>query len=323
MRLKLRVVDVEEACECPFYMKDTNGSSHCLVKLTTTPQILTSLLENSDHSDEDYWEMDCEGKWNNCSVLPLIYKFKEDEEAVVEAPIVSKSEQAIKEYDPFNDSEDPDDYPDEPEAPVITPGPDKITDKVFEMEQYTTQVSLHVVKNPYIVKGDVLIYPTNNQLYIDDLTLRRMLRSTIDSELEAYLQRPIQMGHIYATTNGGDKSHVKAKKIYHAVVAGTSRLVNEQDVGNTTFKGLNRASSEGAESVVMLPGDCGTLDIYATALVQMGAIKQFLLSHPDTSIKHIFIVMTDELSHGVFSQYYKRVFKKRKVAVKQPVAHTV
>ncbi len=310
MRHKLQVVDIEEACQCPFYMKNTNGESHCVIKLTTTPQLLTSLLENDAHSDFDYWEMDCGGEWNNCSILPLLYKFKEDE------PPVSTNDTAIEEYNPFDDSENPDDYPDQVESPVIVPGPDKLQNKQIELEVYPTKVSIHTVTNPYLVKGDVLVYPTNNHLDVDDLELRRMLRGTIDVEINQYLQSPIKMGQIYSTSNGGERSHLKVKQIYHAVVAGTSRLVNEKDVGDTTFKALVQASMEGLKNVVMMPSDCGTLDIYATAMVQIGAIKQFLMSHKKTSLENIFIVMTDQLSHDVFTKYHKRIFKKRKIATK-------
>lgn len=315
MRHKLKVLDIEDACQCPFYMQNTAGKSSCLIKLTTTPEALTSQLESDTHSDFDYWDMDCGGEWGNCSILPLLYQFKEDDE---EAPqVVSKNEQAISEYDPFGDSENPDDYPDEPEAPIIVPAPDKLLKQNVEMEAFNTKFTIHIVKNPYLVKGGVLVYPANNQLYIDDIELRKMLRGSIDQELEVYLRKPIKMGRIYATSNGGTRSLVKAKKIYHAIVAGTSRLVNEKDVGDSTFKALARASAEGEESVILIPSDCGTLDIYATAMVQIGAVKQFLMSHSDTSVKQIFMVMTDQTSYDVFTKYHKRIFKKRKVPVEQ------
>lgn len=311
---KLKVVDIENACQCPFYMKNTAGESSCIIKLTTTPEALTSQLESDNHSDFDYWDMDCGGEWENCSILPLLYQFKEEDEEVQQN--TSKNEQAIADYDPFGDSENPDDYPDEPEAPIIVPAPDTLLKKNVEMEVFNTKFTIHVVKNPYLVKGDILVYPTNNQLYIDDIELRKMLRGSIDSELGVYLQKPIKMGQIYTTSSGNSSSLVKAKKIYHAIVAGTSRLVNEKDVGDSTFKALARASGEGAESIILIPSDCGTLDIYATAMVQIGAVKQFLMSHRDTCIKHIFMVMTDDVSYEVFVKYHKRIFRKRKMSVK-------
>lgn len=314
MRHKLRVVDIEEACQCPFYMKNTSGKSNCLIKLATTPQILTSLLEDDSHSDSDYWEMDCGGEWDNCSILPLIYRFKEDEEEPIAN--LSKDSQAIEEYNPFGDSENPDDYPDEVESPIIVPDTHKVKNKNVELENFNTKFSIHIVANPYLVKGDVLVFPTNNHLEIDDLELRKMLRGRIDLEISEYLKKPIKMGTVYVTSNGGENSSVKTKKIYHSVVAGTSRLVNEKDVGDSTFKSLSLADSEGVKTVVMTPSDCGTLDIYATAMVQLGAIKQFLMSHPETKIEHIFMVMTDQLSYDVFSEYHRRIFKKRKLTTK-------
>ena len=201
------------------------------------------------------------------------------------------------------------------------PAPDTILQKVIELEEYPTRVSIHQVPNPYLVKSDVLVLPTNNQLYIDDLELRKMLRGTIENELETYRKRKINMGKIYVTTNGGEKSYVKSTQIYHAVVAGTSRLVNEGDVSNSTFEALVKASMSGAKKIVMIPGDCGTLDIYATAMVQIGAIKQFLSSHAETSLEDIFIVMTDEPTYQVYQKYYRRIFKKRKSGAK-PVTAT-
>ncbi len=318
MRYKLKVVDIEKACQCPFYMSDKNNKSQCIIKLTTTPSSLVSQLEDDAHSDFDYWDMDCKGVWQNCSILPLLYKFKEEDEQESKADdsLTNKNKDAVEEYDPFNDSENPDDYSEEPEAPVIVPAPEKINKNV-ELESFNTKFSIHKVENPYLVKADVLVYPSNNQLYIDDLELRKMLKNSINVELANYLSKSIEMGKIYPTTNGGKTSTVKAKNIYHAVVAGTSRLVNEADVSNATFNSLVRASLEGREYVVLMPADCGTLDIYATAMNQIGAVKQYLMSDKNTNIKEIFMVMRDEESFNVFTKYHIRIFKKRKKAINQ------
>jgi len=317
MRHKLRVLDIEQASNCPFYIPDTNKQSHCLLKLITNPQIITSVLESDSHADFDYWEMDCEGQWENCSILPLLYRYQEDSDTEQQeaTSLEGRNKNAIQEYNPFDDSEDPDDYPDEPEPPVIVPTPEKNPDKPVELEQYAKMISIHRIDNPYLAKGDCLFYPTNNQLYIDDIQLRQMLRNDINNEINAYLSKPVHMGHVYVTTNGAkdsDKARVKSKFIYHAVVAGPSRLVNEKDIADSTFRALVKADEAGLESMVMLPADCGVLDIYATALVQLGAVKEFLMSHPETKIKKLFIVMTDEQSFVVFNKYYKRIFKKRR-----------
>jgi hypothetical protein len=46
------------------------------------------------------------------------------------------------------------------------------------------------------------------------------------------------MGNCYVTSNGGTGSKIAPKAIYHAVVAGASRLVNELDIKKATRKAL-------------------------------------------------------------------------------------
>jgi hypothetical protein len=36
--------------------------------------------------------------------------------------------------------------------------------------------------------------------------------------------KPIKMGSVFETNNGGEQSKIQAKKIFHAVVAGESRI---------------------------------------------------------------------------------------------------
>ena len=63
------------------------------------------------------------------------------------------------------------------------------------------------------------------------------------------------------------------------------------------------------KNIVMLPADCGTHDINDVARVQLSAIKTYLQSKKDSSIKNIFLVMEDEESLAVYQEYYKRIFK--------------
>jgi O-acetyl-ADP-ribose deacetylase (regulator of RNase III) len=174
-------------------------------------------------------------------------------------------------------------------------------------EKTFTKVSLHQVKNPYLVKADALVYPTNIILTIDDPLLNKMSRNKIQDECDK-IRKPYKMGTIYKTSNGGEGSQVKPKHIYHAVVAGESRLVNEEDVKLSVRKALLQAELDNVRNIVMMPLDCGTHDINDIARVHLAAIKTFLSSHPNYSIKNIFVVMEDEESLEVYREYYNRIF---------------
>jgi len=171
----------------------------------------------------------------------------------------------------------------------------------------STKVSIHKVPNPFLVKSDILVYPTNIALTIDDPLLNRMSRGRIQSECDKF-SKPIKMGTIYVTSNGDGDSKVKPQKIYHAVVAGESRLVNEADTKSAIKKALILANQDGAKNIVMLPSDCGTLDINDAARVQISAIKTYLNTEKDCQIKNIFLVMEDEESYNTYEEYYNRIF---------------
>jgi len=173
---------------------------------------------------------------------------------------------------------------------------------------YKTKVSIHRVENPYLVKADYLIYPINNVLTVDDALLHRMSRGSIQKELDKF-SKPIKMGSVFETNNGGELSKVQAKKIFHAVVAGESRLVNEEDIKTSTRKALMLSDDGKSSNVIIIPADCGTHDINDVARVQLAAIKTFLQSNKNCSIKNIFLVMEDQESFDTFQEYYRRIFK--------------
>ena len=170
-----------------------------------------------------------------------------------------------------------------------------------------TKISIHKIENPYLVKADVLVYPTNIGLTIDDPLLNRMSCGVVQTELDRF-QKPINMGTVYITSNGEENSKVKARKIYHATVSGESRLVNEVDLKSAMRKALLLADEEQARNVLVIPADCGTHDINDTARVQLAAIKTYLQSAKESNIKNIFIVMEDEESYQVYEEYYNRIF---------------
>ena len=184
--------------------------------------------------------------------------------------------------------------------PVQEPEPEPVIDQ-------KTKISIHKIDNPYLVKSDVLIYPTNIGLTIDDPLLNRMSRGIIQNELDRF-QKPINMGTVYITSNGGENSKVKPQKIYHATVSGESRLVNEVDLKSAMRKSLLLADEENARNVVIIPADCGTHDINDTARVQLAAVKTYFSTAKETTIKNIFFVMEDEESYQVFEEYYNRIF---------------
>ena len=53
-----------------------------------------------------------------------------------------------------------------------------------------TKISIHKIENPYLVKADVLVYPTNIGLTIDDPLLNRMSRGFVQNE-----RRNLCVGH--------------------------------------------------------------------------------------------------------------------------------
>lgn len=188
----------------------------------------------------------------------------------------------------------------EQSAPETDPEPEPVIDT-------KTKISIHKIENPYLVKADVLVYPTNIGLTIDDPLLNRMSRGVIQNELDKF-QKPINMGTVYITSSGDQSTKVKAKKVYHATVSGESRLVNEMDLKSAMRKALLLADEEQSRNVLVIPADCGTHDINDTARVQLAAIKTYLQSSKESNIKNIFIVMEDEESYKVFEEYYNRIF---------------
>jgi len=174
-------------------------------------------------------------------------------------------------------------------------------------ESNATKVSIHKIDNPYLVKTDILVYPIDISLSIDDPLLNRMTLGKVQEELDKF-QKPIHMGTVYITSAGDDRTKIKAKNIFHSTVAGVSKLVNEQDVKSSTRKALLLAAEQSARNIVFIPADCGTHDINDIARVQLSSLKTYLQQNPDCPIKNIFVVMQDEESYQTFEEYYNRIF---------------
>jgi O-acetyl-ADP-ribose deacetylase (regulator of RNase III) len=242
----------------------------CLLKIVSNSKI-TSVLSKLDFNVVDSkWNNDCEGSFSLCC-----FAKEQQEQPVAEQVAESKIEETKQE-------------------------------EVIE-ENTRTKVSIHIVNNPYAVKSDVLFYPTNIALTIDDPLMLKLSFGKIQEECDTF-KKPYKMGTLYITSNGGENSRVQPKNIYHLTVSGVSRLVHEGDVKSAMRKALAMADSNKAKNVVVLPADCGTHDINDIARVQLSSIKTFLNSHKDCSIKNIFIVMEDKESYEVFEEYYNRIF---------------
>jgi len=174
-------------------------------------------------------------------------------------------------------------------------------------ETHKTKVSIHKIDNPYLVKTDILVYPIDISLSIDDPLLNKMTLGKVQIELDKF-QKPIHMGTVYITSAGDERTKIKAKTIFHSTVAGVSKLVNEEDVRSSTRKALLLAAEQSARNIVFIPADCGTHDINDIARVQLSSLKTFLQQNPDCQIKNIFVVMQDEESYQTFEEYYNRIF---------------
>lgn len=177
-------------------------------------------------------------------------------------------------------------------------------------EMVDIKISVHKVANPYLVKSDVLIYPTNNLLEIDDPLLNRITANEVQKECDAY-KTNVTMGGVYITGNGSNINRgVTAKKIYHAVVAGESRLVNISDIKKSFMKALMLADDGNNEIITLMPADCGTHDITEVAFAQIETIKEFLTHVGVNSIKYIFIIMDDKESYDIFTDVFSRIFQE-------------
>ena len=272
--------------ECPFYCKDKEGELGCIIKDLSNYRMWLSAVETIiETSFEKEYNNDCKGSFDNCCFANLIWS---DITEIKKEPEIFN----IKNTEPQEDEDPEEEIDDEPKLSI--------------------NVGVHLLSNPYMAKADVLIYPTNNLLEIDDILLNRITRNKLQEECSSILNRyngEVKMGDVYMTSNGGKFSNgVKAKKIYHAVVAGESRLVNDQDIRNSIQKAIMMADENRAEIVTVIPADCGTHDINQTAFVQISAIYDYLVDVGLENIKYIFIVMDDQASYESFKHYFSIIF---------------
>lgn len=256
--------------QCPAYK-----TNRCLFKSIFSAQFNSLIFKLPLELISENYQTDCEGNINHCTFYSE-HDQKTDPEKVEESV-----------------------------APPAPPPDKPVSEPIVEVK--STKVSIHKVSNPYIVKADVLVYPANIILNIDDPLLNRMSAGLIQAECDNF-KKPIKMGSVYITKNGNEKTKVMPKKIYHAVVAGESRLVNESDITLATRKALRLADGDNARNVVIIPCDCGTHDVNDTARVQLSAVKTYLQTEKECKIKNIFFAMEDKESFDIYEEYYNRIF---------------
>ena len=199
---------------------------------------------------------------NNCVLKSLFTKNFNSKIFGVELNVLDEKYQVNCEGSVSNCSFKKEEIVQKPE-PEPEPAKEEVAEEIPQIK-----VSIHQIENPYLVKADILVYPTNNVLTVDDVLLNRLSYNVVQQECDK-IPKPINMGSVYVTSNGGENSKVQAKKIIHAVVAGESRLVNEADIKLATRKALHLAKESNVRNIVMLPPDCGTHDIQDAARVHL------------------------------------------------------
>ena len=171
------------------------------------------------------------------------------------------------------------------------------------------KIIIKQVENVFMVKADVLVYPTNNLLEydhsFDKLTLYKAKRKA-----DEIFRRGVKMGFPYGFESDPSWKN-KQKYIINAVVAGESRLVNEADISSAMKKSLLMIDQLGYESALIVPCDYGTHDISLTSLTQLSAIFLFCQQHTFKNLKHIFVCMEDEESEQSFIEYFNRIFGEK------------
>jgi O-acetyl-ADP-ribose deacetylase (regulator of RNase III) len=326
MFTKFNVLPLSKSCDCPFYGEAVDGSRQCFFKTVVTPPVAMMLVEGENSFTPELYTRDCGGEYQHCAFIPLLYHMDEAnidpaassaQTEKVSAPTEQKSnltgpklaDTGIDDFNPFDDQESDIAVLAQVPTPEVRKEPEVVEEKVPPPPFQGVQVKVARVTNPYLVKADVLVYPANNLLIVDDPLLVRMTNGKVQDQCDE-IPRPIIMGNVYITQGKTLSGNVAIKQdaIYHAVVAGASRLVNTQDIASSIRKALLTAEANGATSVAMLPCDNGTHDLNQSALVQLSTVSQFLKSMKLESLRHIFIVMEDQESLATFETYYRRIF---------------
>lgn len=169
------------------------------------------------------------------------------------------------------------------------------------------KIIIKQVSNPYLVKADGFVYPSNTLLKIDDLVLNKMTNNELQKKCDDLYAKGVKAGFSYPV-NVEKNWALKQKYFFNAIVSVESRLVNESDVNSAMKKTLLLADQMKLENLVFLPFDNGTHDIVLIAQTQLAAMYILFLKHEFKYLKSVYICMQDEESEQSFIEYYNRIF---------------
>lgn len=300
---------ITDACSCPFYVKNKDGKGFCFIKNAITLEEAGNLVSLPRDLNNNDWLDDCEGSWNNCSVLPLLYDYNDGD-------IDPNARDVADTYNPFADDEE-----EEVEArPLTSFTPPAIAEKEAaeraesEQENYSAghleyasdaTFSLHQVPDPYKVKCDAILVPVNNLLEPMDLMLMRHCGAYFDSARNSH-HGPVVTGEVYPLKSPYPSISARTL-VYRGVVAGV-QSINVVEIEDAVRKTLYLAEGSGVTTLAMMPMDYGGYDIELTAQAQISTIHEFLVTVETKNLKHIVILIPDDVTMDVFEEYQNRIF---------------
>ena len=302
---------ITQACSCPFYTENSKGKGFCFIKnaipLNEAQQLVN---EDRDLTPED-WSDDCAGSWDNCTVLPLLYDYDEGD-------VDPNARDIADSYNPFDDdgNEDEDEdtsrYLSSFTPPTIAEREQQERAEIEEEEYSASSLryasdasfSIHQVPDPYKVKCDAILIPVNNLLEPMDMMLTRHCGAYFDSARNT--DAAITTGSVYPVKS--PYPNISARHIvYRGVVAGV-QSINVVEIEDAVRKTLHLAENSGVSVLAMMPMDYGGYDIELTAHAQISTIYEFLVSTETKNLKHVIVLIPDDLTMEVFEDYQKRIF---------------
>ena len=100
--MKIKLQSIEDACDCPFYVKSTKSKRFCFIKQNISPAQSMSLVEENPDFDPLSWNEDCKGKFENCAIVSLLYNVNDISEPKEET-IAPADLESIEDYNPFEE----------------------------------------------------------------------------------------------------------------------------------------------------------------------------------------------------------------------------
>ena len=206
--MKIKLQSIEDACDCPFYVLSSKSKRFCFIKQNMSPAQSMALVEENPDFDPLSWNEDCNGKFENCAIVSLLYNVS-DISAPKEELIAPADLESIEDYNPFEE------YSEEQQEPEVTEPEDLIFVKIVGVD------------NVYSVKADALIYPNNQILQIDDDELKTMDLISLTS----YHYQSIQDDYLHTLS----KINSEYLKIYSDVKYVNKRLFRTHGMQNVSI----------------------------------------------------------------------------------------